>query len=55
MLKEPNVRIYPNIADHFKHMKQIGLSDEFKKWIERIKETYSRRPRLMEELKKKGL
>ena len=53
--KDANQKYYPQIAYHLTHMKRIGLTQDFTKFIEWIKAAYSRRYRLMEELTKKGL
>lgn len=55
LLKESNVKYYPQVAYHLKRMKQIGLTADFKKFVDWIVASYKRRPKLMEELHKGGL
>ena len=55
LLKDSNVKYYPQVAYHLKRMKQIGLAQDFKKFVEWIVANYKRRSKLMEELQKGGL
>lgn len=55
LLKDSNLKYYPQVAYHLKRMKQIGLAQDFKKFVDWIVITYKRRSKLMEELQKSGL
>ncbi len=55
LLKDSNVKYYPQVAYHLKQMKRIGLTDDFKKFVLWITDSYKRRYRLIEELQKSVL
>jgi len=52
LLKDSNVKYYPQVVYHLKQMKRIGLTVDFKKFVVWIMDSYKRRYRLMEELQK---
>jgi len=55
MLKQANVRVYPEAVRHLKRMKKIGLDSEFEVFVDWLRTTYSRRYRFIEELNKQEL
>ena len=55
LLKEANVKYYPQVAYHLKGMKEIGRMERFLEFVSWIKETYKPRRRLMEELRNANL
>lgn len=55
LLKDANVKIYPQVAYHLKRLRRIGITTEFNTFIHWVTATYSRRRCLMEELKKAHL
>ncbi|MFH1089058.1 MAG: SWIM zinc finger family protein [Candidatus Uhrbacteria bacterium] len=54
LLKDANVKYYPQVVYHLKQMKRIGLTVDFKNFVVWITDFYKRRYRLMEELQKGG-
>ncbi|MDP4011808.1 MAG: hypothetical protein Q8P72_06315 [Candidatus Roizmanbacteria bacterium] len=50
LLKEANVKYYPQVAYHLKRMKNIGQVKKFDAFVSWIKGTYKQRRRLMAEL-----
>jgi len=55
LLKDANVKNYPQAAYHLKQMENIDEDEEFKNFINWLRSFYSRRFRFIEELNKQGL
>src|SRR3989339_495011 len=55
LLREANVRIYAVAVYHLKQMRKIGMASDFKIFIDWISGTYSRRRKLIEDMRIGGL